>query len=86
MKKKWNKFFIDGMMKWWEQDSGQLQMSTHQHSGWVTDFLFMSRPKLFFSSAHDGVIIIWGCGGNVVKKIRVSWKFVVRNTDVYILI
>jgi len=64
--------FEDGMMKWWEQDSGQLQMSTHQHSGWVTDFLFMSRPKLFFSSAHDGVIIIWGCGGNVVKKIRVG--------------
>ena len=60
-------------MKWYEQDSGKLQMITNEHRGRVSDFLYMQNyHKLFLSCANDGVIVVWGCGGNILEKIKVS--------------
>lgn len=64
--------FEDGSMKWWEQDSGKLMMTTREHTGWVTDFIFIHQRKYFFSCSHDGFVVVWGSGGNVLEKIRIG--------------
>ena len=58
-------------MKWWEQDTGKLMLTSFEHRGWLTDFRYWAELKLLFSCANDGLIIAWGSGGNVVDSIRV---------------
>lgn len=61
--------YEDGLMKWWEQDGGKLMLTTHEHHGWVTDFLYWAEPKLLLSSANDGYIIAWTSSGTILDKI-----------------
>nr|XP_039255644.1 uncharacterized protein LOC120332461 [Styela clava]XP_039255645.1 uncharacterized protein LOC120332461 [Styela clava]XP_039255646.1 uncharacterized protein LOC120332461 [Styela clava] len=64
--------YEDGLMKWWEQDGGKLILTTHEHRGWLTDFLYWSEPKLLLSSANDGYIIAWTSSGTVMDKIYMN--------------
>ncbi|CAK8695799.1 unnamed protein product [Clavelina lepadiformis] len=69
--------FEDGVMKWWEQDTGKLMLTSFEHRGWLTDFRYWAELKLLFSCANDGLIIAWGSGGNVVDSIRVGYPIYV---------
>ncbi|XP_077985512.1 uncharacterized protein LOC144440123 [Glandiceps talaboti] len=62
----------DGFIKTWEAESGLPVMSSHEHQGWVTDFLYWSDPKLLFSSSNDGSVIAWASGGGVHDKIELG--------------
>nr|CAB3260425.1 uncharacterized protein LOC100175309 [Phallusia mammillata] len=65
--------FEDGLMKWWEQDTGKLMLTSNEHGGWLTDFRYWSEQKILLSCANDGLIIAWGSGGNVVDRIRIGY-------------
>ena len=69
----------DGVMKWWEQDTGKHMLTSAEHRGWVTDLRYWTEQKLLLSCANDGMIVAWGGGGNVVDKIKVKvlkkWAF-----------
>lgn len=64
--------FEDGSMKWWDQEGGKLMLYSTEHTGWVTDFIFIQKKKLFLSCAHDGIIIVWGTGAQVLERIKVG--------------
>ena len=63
---------LDGIIKWWEQDSAKLILTSSDHSGWITDFQYWAEQKLLLSSGNDGMILTWGSGGNCVDKIKVG--------------
>uniref|UniRef100_A0ABM0LXS1 Uncharacterized protein LOC102806264 n=1 Tax=Saccoglossus kowalevskii TaxID=10224 RepID=A0ABM0LXS1_SACKO len=62
----------DGFIKTWEAESSLPVMSSHEHQGWVTDFLYWTEPKLLFSSSNDGSIIAWASGGGVHDKMELG--------------
>lgn len=62
---------VDGVMKWFEQDSGKLMLTSTEHKGWVTAFEYWYEPKILLSAANDGNIIAWGSGGNIMDRIAV---------------
>ncbi|XP_073507270.1 uncharacterized protein [Phyllobates terribilis] len=63
--------FEDGMIKWWDLDSGRLSQSAAEHSGMVTNLLYWTETKLVFSSSNDGSLIVWTSGAVVLDKIRI---------------
>ncbi|XP_050413765.1 uncharacterized WD repeat-containing protein alr3466 [Patella vulgata] len=62
----------DGLIKCWESETGKLLLTSLEHKGWVTDFLYWLEPKLVFSSANDGFIVAWGSGGGVYDKVHIG--------------
>ncbi|KAJ8303914.1 hypothetical protein KUTeg_017497 [Tegillarca granosa] len=62
----------DGVVKTWEAESGKMVMASHEHKGWVTDFLYWNDAKLMLSSANDGDLIAWSSGGGVADKISIG--------------
>ncbi|XP_077122024.1 uncharacterized protein LOC143776480 isoform X1 [Ranitomeya variabilis] len=62
--------FEDGMIKWWDLDSGRLSQSAAEHSGMVTNLLYWTETKLVVSSSNDGTLIVWTSGAVVLDKIR----------------
>ncbi|XP_048258792.1 uncharacterized WD repeat-containing protein alr3466-like [Haliotis rufescens] len=62
----------DGVIKVWEAESGKLLLTSTEHGGWVTDFLFWARAKLMLSAANDGFIVAWGSGGALYDKIQIG--------------
>ncbi|XP_056430967.1 uncharacterized protein LOC130369578 [Hyla sarda] len=64
--------FEDGMIKWWDLDSGRLSQSAAEHSGMVTKILYWTETKLVFSSSNDGTLIVWTSGAVVLDKIRLG--------------
>ncbi|XP_069618405.1 p21-activated protein kinase-interacting protein 1-like [Ranitomeya imitator] len=62
--------FEDGMIKWWDLDSGRLSQSAAEHSGMVTNLLYWTETKLVISSSNDGTLIVWTSGAVVLDKIR----------------
>ncbi|XP_040271611.1 uncharacterized protein LOC120987022 [Bufo bufo] len=64
--------FEDGMIKWWDLDSGHLSQSAAEHSGMVTQILYWTETKLVFSSSNDGTLIVWTSGAVVLDKIRLK--------------
>ncbi|XP_075199505.1 uncharacterized protein LOC142302328 [Anomaloglossus baeobatrachus] len=61
--------FEDGMIKWWDLDSGRFSQSAAEHSGMVTNLLYWTDTKLVFSSSNDGTLIVWTSGAVVLDKI-----------------
>lgn len=49
-----------------------LTQSSNEHIGWVTDFLYWADPKLLFSSANDGLILVWAAAGGIIDKIHIK--------------
>ncbi|XP_075065283.1 uncharacterized protein LOC142152492 isoform X1 [Mixophyes fleayi] len=64
--------FQDGMIKWWDLDTGALAQSAAEHSGMVTNILYWSDTKLIFSSSNDGTLIVWTSGAVVLDKIKLG--------------
>ncbi|XP_030834052.1 uncharacterized protein LOC752732 [Strongylocentrotus purpuratus] len=61
--------FEDGFVKMWEVEGYKLSVSTHEHQGWVTDFLYWPEAKVMFSSSNDGTIIAWSTAAAVHDHI-----------------
>jgi len=57
---------LDGLIKWWEQDTGKLMLTCTEHTGLITDFQYWADQKLLLSSGNDGLIMAWGSGGNCI--------------------
>ncbi|XP_040200393.1 uncharacterized WD repeat-containing protein alr2800-like [Rana temporaria] len=64
--------FEDGVIKWWDLDSGNLSQSASKHSGMVTNLLYWADTKLIFSSSNDGTLIVWTSGAVVLDKIKLG--------------
>lgn len=62
----------DGVIKSWEAEAGKLVSTTHEHRGWITDFLYWPAQKLLLSSANDGIIVAWGSGGGISDKLLIG--------------
>lgn len=63
---------VDGVIKTFEAETGRQTGMTHEHRGWITDFLYWQDQKLMLSSANDGLIIAWSSGGQKYDIISVS--------------
>ncbi|KAM8972028.1 uncharacterized protein RCH25_017640 [Pelodytes ibericus] len=64
--------FEDGVIKWWDLDSGCLSQSAAEHSGMVTNLLYWAETRLVFSSSNDGMLIAWTSGAVVFDKIKLG--------------
>ena len=47
-------------------------LTSSDHTGLITDFQYWADHKLLLSAGNDGLIMVWGSGGNCMDKIRVS--------------
>ncbi|KAL3866299.1 hypothetical protein ACJMK2_043606 [Sinanodonta woodiana] len=63
---------INGVIKVWEAEHGKLVQTSHEHKGWITDFLYWHETKLMLSSANDRYIIAWAPGGGVHDKVFIG--------------
>ncbi|XP_053319627.1 dynein assembly factor with WDR repeat domains 1-like [Spea bombifrons] len=64
--------FEDGVIKWWDLDSGRLSQSASEHSGMVTSLLYWAQTRLVLSSSNDGFLIVWTSGAVVLDKIKLG--------------
>ncbi|XP_041050343.1 uncharacterized protein LOC121281462 [Carcharodon carcharias] len=64
--------FEDGVIKWWDLETGQLSFSVFEHTGMITQFLYWSEPKLLFSASNDGTIVVWTVGATVFDRIMLN--------------
>ncbi|XP_022092949.1 uncharacterized protein LOC110980503 [Acanthaster planci] len=64
--------FEDGVIKTWEAEGSKLVLTTYEHQGWVTDFLYWHDGKVMFSSSNDGMIVAWASGGGVYDRIKIG--------------
>ncbi|KAJ8034301.1 Nuclear distribution protein nudF [Holothuria leucospilota] len=64
--------FEDGHIKAWDSETYKLAIVTHEHEGWVTDFLFWQEGKVMLSSSNDGSIIAWSNNGGVADRIKLG--------------
>ncbi|KAM4675996.1 uncharacterized protein O3C94_008633 [Discoglossus pictus] len=64
--------FEDGMIKWWDLDSGRLSQTTSEHSGMITHLLYWAETKLVLSSSNDGTLIAWTSGAVVFDRIKLG--------------
>ncbi|XP_060693455.1 uncharacterized protein LOC132823530 [Hemiscyllium ocellatum] len=62
--------FEDGVIKWWDLETGQLTFSVFEHAGMITQFLYWAEPKLLFSASNDGTIVVWTVGATVFDRIK----------------
>lgn len=71
---KWHVTFItliDGVIKWWDMESGHMTLCTKEHAGWVTHFLSWIQARLLFSASNDSSVLVWAPGGTVLDRILV---------------
>ncbi|XP_078405864.1 uncharacterized protein LOC144685329 [Cetorhinus maximus] len=64
--------FEDGVIKWWDLETGQLSFSVFEHTGMITQFLYWAEPKLLFSASNDGTIVVWTVGATVFDRIMLN--------------
>ncbi|XP_067851984.1 uncharacterized WD repeat-containing protein alr3466-like [Heptranchias perlo] len=64
--------FDDGVIKWWDLETGQLTFSVFEHTGMVTQLLYWVEPKLLFSASNDGTIVVWTVGATVFDRIKLN--------------
>ncbi|XP_067899004.1 uncharacterized protein [Heterodontus francisci] len=64
--------FEDGVIKWWDLETGQLTFSVFEHNGMITQFLYWAEPKLLFSASNDGTIVVWTVGATVFDRITLN--------------
>ncbi|XP_038651245.1 uncharacterized protein LOC119965065 [Scyliorhinus canicula] len=64
--------FDDGVIKWWDLETGQLSFSVFEHTGMITQFLYWAEPKLLLSASNDGTIVVWTVGATVFDRIMLN--------------
>ncbi|XP_055499349.1 uncharacterized protein LOC129701886 [Leucoraja erinacea] len=64
--------FEDGVIKWWDLETGQLTFCVFEHIGMITQLLYWVEPKLLFSSSNDGTIVVWTIGATVFDRITLN--------------
>ncbi|XP_051870391.1 uncharacterized protein LOC127569629 [Pristis pectinata] len=64
--------FEDGVIKWWDLETGQLTFTVFEHTGMITQLLYWVEPKLLFSSSNDGTILVWTIGATVFDRITLN--------------
>ncbi|CAH2277302.1 uncharacterized WD repeat-containing alr2800-like [Pelobates cultripes] len=64
--------FEDGVIKWWDLESGRQSQSAAEHSGMVTNILYWAEKRLVFSSSNDGTLIAWTSGSVVFDKVKLG--------------
>ncbi|XP_078725023.1 uncharacterized protein LOC144942137 [Lampetra fluviatilis] len=62
----------DGVIKWWESETGRLLLTSSEHQGWVTHFVFWHEAKLLLSSSNDGSIVAWSAAATLLDRIQVG--------------
>ncbi|MBN3297339.1 CWF17 factor, partial [Amia calva] len=62
----------DGVIKWWDAESGRMSSSAAEHSGMVTSFLYWAEAKLLLSASNDGTVLAWTTGATVCDKIELG--------------
>ncbi|XP_062977640.1 uncharacterized protein LOC134395408 [Elgaria multicarinata webbii] len=65
--------FEDGVIKWWDTESGRLSLRTKEHAGWVTHFLSWSQARLLFSASNDSSVLVWAAGGTVLDRLLLGY-------------
>ncbi|XP_070595008.1 uncharacterized WD repeat-containing protein alr3466-like isoform X2 [Erythrolamprus reginae] len=65
--------FEDGVIKWWDLESGHMTLCTKEHAGWVTHFLSWIQARLLFSASNDSSVLIWAPGGTVLDRILLGY-------------
>ncbi|XP_007889613.2 probable U3 small nucleolar RNA-associated protein 13 [Callorhinchus milii] len=61
--------FEDGVIKWWDLETGKMTCVAQEHTGIITQFLYWAEPKLLFSASNDGTIVIWNVAATVFDRI-----------------
>ncbi|XP_048399743.1 uncharacterized protein LOC125458492 isoform X2 [Stegostoma tigrinum] len=64
--------FEDGVIKWWDLETGQLTFSVFEHTGMITQLLYWAEHKLLFSASNDGTIVVWTVGATVFDRIKLN--------------
>ncbi|XP_061404742.1 uncharacterized protein LOC133340479 isoform X2 [Lethenteron reissneri] len=62
----------DGVIKWWESETGRLLLTSSEHQGWVTHFVFWHEAKLLLSSSNDGSIVAWSAAATLLDRMQVG--------------
>ncbi|XP_015205144.2 uncharacterized protein [Lepisosteus oculatus] len=62
----------DGVIKWWDIESGKLSIKAAKHSGMVTSFLYWEEAKLLLSASNDGTVLAWTTGATIYDKIEMG--------------
>ncbi|XP_025020270.1 uncharacterized protein LOC103050984 [Python bivittatus] len=65
--------FEDGVIKWWDMESGHMSLCTKEHAGWVTHFLSWTQARLLFSASNDSSVLVWAPGGTVLDRILLGY-------------
>ncbi|XP_039190052.1 uncharacterized protein LOC120304029 isoform X2 [Crotalus tigris] len=65
--------FEDGVIKWWDMESGHMTLCTKEHAGWVTHFLSWIQARLLFSASNDSSVLVWAPGGTVLDRILLGY-------------
>ncbi|XP_034297804.1 uncharacterized protein LOC117679721 isoform X3 [Pantherophis guttatus] len=65
--------FEDGVIKWWDMESGHMTLCTKEHAGWVTHFLSWIQARLLFSASNDSSVLVWAPGGTVLERILLGY-------------
>ncbi|XP_043925379.1 vegetative incompatibility protein HET-E-1-like [Protopterus annectens] len=59
----------DGVIKWWDLETGQMTASVSEHSGMITSFLYWAVQKLLLSSSNDETVLVWSVGATLLDRI-----------------
>ncbi|KAH0629939.1 hypothetical protein JD844_012433, partial [Phrynosoma platyrhinos] len=65
--------FADGVIKWWDMESGRMALCTKEHAGWVTHFLSWTQARLLFSASNDSSVLVWAAGGTVLDRLLLGY-------------
>lgn len=65
--------FEDGVIKWWDMESGRVSLHTKEHTGRVTHFLSWPQARLLFSASNDHSVLVWAPGGTVLDRILLDY-------------
>ncbi|XP_042307925.1 uncharacterized WD repeat-containing protein alr2800-like isoform X2 [Sceloporus undulatus] len=65
--------FADGVIKWWDMESGHMALCAKEHAGWVTHFLSWAQARLLFSASNDSSVLVWAAGGTVLDRLLLGY-------------
>ncbi|KAJ6667812.1 hypothetical protein lerEdw1_016133 [Lerista edwardsae] len=65
--------FEDGVIKWWDMESGRVSLCTKEHAGRITQFLSWPQARLLFSASIDYSVLVWAPGGTVLDRILLDY-------------
>ncbi|XP_053155947.1 uncharacterized protein LOC128346552 [Hemicordylus capensis] len=65
--------FEDGVIKWWDMESGRVSLRTKEHAGRVTHFLSWAQARLLFSASNDSSMLVWSPSGTLLDHISLGY-------------